>query len=65
MKFEQMEVIWNFVSELNINGNMHIFISLLSLSTGSKVQMTPNCSNFISQGAVKARIIANCIDFDI
>ena len=62
-KFVQMVVIWNFVSELNINENMYIFIFHLSLSTDTEFQRTTICSNFISQSAVKAWIIANCIDF--
>ena len=56
MKFVQMVVIWNFVSELNINGNMYIFIFHLSSSTDTEFQMTTICSNFISQSAVKAWI---------
>ena len=61
MKFVTMVVIWDFVSELNMDS----FISNLSSSTDTEFQMTTICSNFFSQSAVKAWIIANCIDFVI
>ena len=65
MKIVQMVVIWNFLSELSINGNMYIFISHYSSSDYTEFQMTAICPIFISQSAVKAWIIANCIDFVI
>ena len=41
------------------------WILLFLFMLGWKFKMSPICSNFISQRAVKAWIIANCIDFII
>ena len=58
IKIEQMTVILSLIM---------IFLQSLSLQFifGQTFKMTTICSNFISQRAIKAWIIANCIDFII